>query len=50
MTQKEAVLQYIKDNGSITPAQAIYDLGITKLATVISTPSQRRSGDTKRVG
>ena len=36
MTQKEAVLQYIKDNGSITPAQAIYDLGITKLATVIS--------------
>ena len=36
MTQKEAVLQYIKDFGSITPFQAFADLGITKLATVIS--------------
>lgn len=36
MTQKEAVLQYIKDFGSITPIQAFADLGITKLATVIS--------------
>ena len=36
MTQKEAVLQYIEKNGSITPKQAIDDLGITKLATVIS--------------
>ena len=27
MNQKEAVLQYIKDNGSITPKQAIEDLG-----------------------
>ena len=36
MTQKEAVLKYIEDNGSITPKQAIEDLGITKLATVIS--------------
>ena len=36
MTQKEAVLQYIKDNGSITPNQAFADLGITKLATVVS--------------
>lgn len=36
MTQKEAVLKYIEDNGSITPKQAIEELGITKLATVIS--------------
>ena len=36
MTQKEAVLQYIEDFGSITPIQAFADLGITKLATVIS--------------
>ena len=36
MTQKEAVLQYIEKYGSITPKQAIEDLGITKLATVIS--------------
>lgn len=36
MTQKEAVLQYIKDFGSITPIQAFDDLGITKLATVVS--------------
>ena len=36
MTQKEAVIQYIEKHGSITPKQAIDDLGITKLATVIS--------------
>jgi hypothetical protein len=36
MTQKEAVLQYIEEKGSITPIQAFADLGITKLATVVS--------------
>lgn len=36
MTQKEMVLQYIADFGSITPMQAFGDLGITKLATVVS--------------
>lgn len=36
MTQKELVIQYIKDFGSITPMQAFSDLGITKLATRIS--------------
>ena len=36
MTQKEAVLKYIEEKGSITPKQAIEDLGITKLATVVS--------------
>ena len=36
MTQKEMVLQYIADFGSITPIEAFSDLGITKLATRIS--------------
>lgn len=36
ITQKQLVLQYIKDFGSITPFQAYEDLGITKLATVVS--------------
>lgn len=36
MTQRDAILQYIKDFGSITPMQAFSDLGITKLATRIS--------------
>ena len=33
MTQREQILQYIKDFGSITPMEAFYDLGITKLST-----------------
>ena len=36
MTQREQILQYIEDFGSITPMQAFADLGITKLATRIS--------------
>ena len=36
MTQREAILQYITEFGSITPMQAFADLGITKLATRIS--------------
>lgn len=36
MTQKEAIIQYISDFGSITPMDAFGDLGITKLATRIS--------------
>ena len=36
MTQRELILQYIKDFGSITPMEAFADLGITKLATRIS--------------
>lgn len=36
MTQREAILQYIEEFGSITPMQAFGDLGITKLATRIS--------------
>lgn len=33
MTQKEMILQYINDFGSITSYQAYADLGITQLAT-----------------
>lgn len=36
MTQKQRVINYIKIYGSITPLDAFRDLGITKLATVIS--------------
>lgn len=36
MTQREAILKYMQDFGSITPMQAFSDLGITKLATRIS--------------
>jgi hypothetical protein len=34
--QKQLILKYIEDFGSITPMEAIFDLGITKLATRIS--------------
>ena len=36
MTQKELILQYITDFGSITSYQAYTDLGITQLATRVS--------------
>lgn len=36
MTQKDRILKYIKDFGSITPMDAFRDLGITKLATRVS--------------
>lgn len=36
MTQKERILQYMKDFGSITQAQAFYDLGVYRLAARIS--------------
>ena len=36
MTQREAIIEYITEFGSITPMQAYSDLGITKLATRIS--------------
>jgi hypothetical protein len=42
MTQREAILQYIQEFGSITPMEAFADLGITKLATRIS--EMRRDG------
>lgn len=35
-TQRQLILNYIHDFGSITPFQAFADLGITKLATRIS--------------
>jgi hypothetical protein len=42
MTQREAILNYINEFGSITPFEAFADLGITKLATRIS--EMRRDG------
>lgn len=42
LTQKQMVLQYIAQFGSITPMEAFADLGITKLATRIS--EMRKSG------
>ena len=36
MTQKELILKYITDFGSITSFQAYADLGITQLATRVS--------------
>lgn len=36
ITQKEKIIKYIQDYGSISPFEAFADLGITKLATRIS--------------
>ena len=36
MTQREAIIKYITEFGSITPMEAFADLGITKLSTRIS--------------
>lgn len=36
MGQKDMIIQYMNDFGSITPWQAFTDLGCTKLATRIS--------------
>ena len=36
MTQGERILKYIDEKGSITPMEAIMELGVTKLATRIS--------------
>lgn len=36
MNQKQMVEKYINEFGSITPLDAFKDLGITKLATVVS--------------
>ena len=42
MTQRDAIIEYITEFGSITPMEAFSDLGITKLATRIS--EMRREG------
>ena len=36
MTQKDAIIKYIEEHGSITPMDAFEALGITKLATRVS--------------
>lgn len=47
MTQREAIIAYITEFGSITPWQAYSDLGITKLATRIS--EMRKDGMTFKI-
>ena len=47
MTQREAIVAYINEFGSITPMQAFADLGITKLATRIS--EMRKDGMTFKI-
>lgn len=42
MTQKDMVLDYINEFGSITPVDAFRDLGITRLAAVVC--NLRREG------
>ncbi len=41
-TQKDRILDFIKKHGSITPMDAYFHLGITKLATRVS--EMRRDG------
>lgn len=36
MNQRQRILKYIDDFGSISPMEAFMDLGITKLATRVS--------------
>ena len=36
MNQKEQVMEYLREHGSITPMEAIAEYGITKLSTVVS--------------
>ncbi len=36
MTQREMVMKYLNENGSITPAEAYTEIGTYKLATIIS--------------
>lgn len=40
MTQKDMILDYIRQHGSISPYEAFRDLGITKLATRVSEMSK----------
>ena len=35
MTQKEKILQYLKDHGTITTREAFLNLGVTRLASRI---------------
>lgn len=36
MTQKEMIVKYIKDFGSISPLEALSDLGIMRLASRVT--------------
>lgn len=49
-TQKERIIKYLQDFGSITPLQALADLGIMRLGGADMGPEERRmehsEGDT----
>ena len=47
MNQRQRILKYIDDFGSITPMEAFMDLGITKLATRVSELIRDGEGITK---
>lgn len=47
MTQRELIMKYIEEFGSITPIEAFADLGITKLATRIS--EMRKDGQVFKI-
>lgn len=47
MTQREQIIDYLNQFGSITPMEAFADLGITKLATRIS--EMRKDGKEFRI-
>lgn len=49
MTQCEQVLKYMQDFGSITPLQAVADLGIYRLAARISDLRQAGYGVSSRM-
>ena len=41
MTQNERIVQYMRDFGSITPIEAMFDLGCMRLASRISELKRR---------
>ena len=46
-TQAQQIRRYVRQNGSITPMEAFFELGVTKLATRIS-EMQKDGWDVKK--
>lgn len=49
MTQHERIMAYLQDHGSITPIEAVYELGVTKLATRVSEMTRAGAQINKRM-
>ena len=49
MTQEDKVFNYMKDNGSITQLQALYDIGVMRLASRISDMKKAGIGIEKKM-